>query len=291
MDRVKLFTDSCSDLPCEIVRKYNITMLPTPVHFGEDIFLDRDNLSPAEFYRKIDESTELPKTSQITPAVFMEAFKQALDEGYKVLSINFSSKLSGIFAAAVLAKENIGSDDIRVIDSRCASVGFGMAVVKAAKLLKEGKDLSEVIETTLDYCSHMEHIFAVGSLEMLKRGGRIRKTTAFVGNILNIKPILHFQDGEILPLNKVRGEKKMLQFLLDTMEERGYRIKEQEVIGINHSANLALAERLREMIKERFGVNDFLISEIGAAIGAHVGRNTVSVFFQNKDRVANPVVK
>ncbi len=285
MEKVKIITDSCSDLSEGILQKYGIIMLPTPVHFGENVYGDRTELSPPEFYKKLDECTELPTTSMITPDTFAEEFKKALADGYKVLSINFSSELSGIFESAVIAKKNIGSDDIHVIDSRSASVGLGLSVYQAARALREGKKLKEIIELTEYNCSHMEHVFAVGSLEMLKRGGRISKGKAFVGNVLNIKPILHFEDGEIVPYSRTRGKKKMLEFLIQTMEERGHNLVEQ-TIGINYSGNPELAEEVKNMIIDRFGTEEFLISEIGAAIGSHVGRNTVSVFFLNKEKVA-----
>ena len=288
MEKIKIITDSCSDLPLALVEEYDISMLPTPVHFGEQLYHDRGNLFPEEFYQKIDQGNDLPKTSQITPTAFQEEFEKALAAGFKVLSINFSSKLSGILQSAILAKKEIGSADVHIIDSRCASVGFGMSVIKAARLIRQGMGLTEVIQETLQYCSQMEHIFAVGSLEMLKRGGRISKTSALIGSVLNIKPILHFQNGEILPLNKVRGSKKMYDYLLEIMAERGDQLPEQELIGINHSGNPAMAEKMKEKIMERFGIKQekLIISEIGAAIGSHVGRNTVSVFFQNKDKVA-----
>ena len=289
MERVKIFTDSCSDLPDDVLKKYNIEMLATPVHFGDKVYGDRKELSPIEFYKKLDESPELPKTSMITPDTFIKKFKKALSEGYKVLSINFSSELSGIYESAVIAKRNIASDDIHIIDSKSASVGLGLSVYLAARALKEGKKLKEVIKLTKYNCSHMEHIFAVGSLNMLKKGGRISKGEALIGSVLNIKPILHFQNGKILPYSKTRGKKKMLEFLLKTMEERGYNFREQ-IIGINYSGDPELAEEVKHMIKDKYGIEDYLISEIGAAIGAHVGRNTVSVFFLNKEQVANVTV-
>ncbi len=290
MDKVKIFTDSCSDLPADVLNKYEIEMLPTPVHFGDQIYGDRSELSPPEFYNKLDESSEMPKTSMITPDTFMKSFKNALAEGYKVLSINFSSELSGIFESAVIAKRNIGSDDITIIDSKSASIGLGLSVYLAARALKAGKSLEEVIKMTRYNCSHMEHIFAVGSLDMLKKGGRISKGKAFIGNVLNIKPILHIQDGKILPYSRTRGKKKMMEFLLKMMDDRGHKLTEQ-IIGVNHSGNKELAEKIKNMIKDRYGISEFLVSEIGAAIGAHVGRNTVSVFFFNSEEVANIEIK
>ena len=135
----------------------------------------------------------------------------------------------------------------------------------------------------------MEHIFAVGSLDMLKRGGRISAGKAFIANVLNIKPILHFQDGKIIPLDKVRGKKRMMDYLIQIMDERADNIEDQ-LIGINHSANRKLAESLKDKIEKKYNVKEFLISEIGAAIGSHVGHNTVSVFFLNDEEVADITV-
>ncbi len=118
------------------------------------------------------------------------------------MALCFSGELSGIFQSAALAKKNIGSDDIKVVDTRSASIGFGMTVLRVAKAIKEGKTLSELIEIAVDSAAYMEHIFAVGSIEMLKRGGRISGGKAMIANVLNIKPILHFEDGEILPYSK-----------------------------------------------------------------------------------------
>ncbi len=289
MEKIKIFTDSCSDLPDKTLEKYDIEMLGTPVSFGEENFEDRIDLKPEEFYEKLNDTDSLPKTSRISPNVFIEKFQQALDDGYKVLSINFSSELSGIFESAALAKKNIGSDDIKVIDSKSASTGFGLSVLKAARALEEGMSFNEIIKLVEHSCGHMEHIFAVGSLEMLRRGGRISAGKAFVGNVLNIKPILHFQNGKILPLTKVRGKKRMFEYLLEVMEERGYNLSEQ-LIGLNHSANRELAESLKNEIKNRYDIKEFFISEIGAAIGSHVGHNTVSVFFMNKEKVADITV-
>jgi DegV family protein with EDD domain len=273
-------------LPDEILEKYDIEMISTPVHFGDDVYKDREDLSPSEFYKKINEIDSIPKTARISPNEFRKEFEKALNNGYKVLSINFSSQLSGIFESAVLAKKMIGSDNIKVIDSKSASTGFGLSVIKAARALEEGKSFEEIIEMTRYNCAHMEHIFAVVSLDMLQRGGRISSGEAFIGNVLNIKPILHFKNGEILPLTKVRGRKRMLRFLVNIMEERGNDLQDQ-VIGINHSANKELAEKLKGMISQKYGINNYFISEIGAAIGSHVGHNTVSVFFLNQEKLAD----
>lgn len=288
MSQIKIITDSCSDLPDHIIKKYDIKVLPTPVHIGDESFLDGKTLTTNEFYQKLEEGS-MPSTSQISPGKYEKVFKEELDKGNQVLTLCFSGELSGIFQSAALAKKNIGSDDIRVIDTRGASIGFGMTVLRVAKALKEGKSFSELIELAIESSAHMEHIFAVGSIEMLKRGGRISGGKALIANVLNIKPILHFEDGEIIPYSKVRGKKKMLQFLIDEMEKSGLEL-ETEMVGINHSASPELADKIQKKIENKFGTEEFLVGEIGAAIGSHAGPGTVSVFFRGKERIAEPEV-
>ncbi|MFW5873297.1 MAG: DegV family protein [Bacillota bacterium] len=288
MSQIKIVTDSCSDLPDHIIKKYDIKMLPTPVHIGNESFLDGETLTNEEFYQKLEEGV-MPSTSQISPDRYEKVFREELDKGNQVLALCFSGELSGIFQSAALAKKNIGTENIKVIDTRGASIGFGITVLRVAKAVEEGKSLSELVDLAVDSSAYMEHIFAVGSIEMLKRGGRISGGKALIANVLNIKPILHFEDGKIIPYSKVRGKKKMLQFLIDEMEDSGVAL-ESEMIGINHSACPELADRIRKKIKTKFGAEEFLIGEIGAAIGSHAGQGTVSVFFRGKERVAEPEV-
>lgn len=288
MAKIKIITDSCSDLPKEVLEQYNIRMLSTPVQIEGANYLDRENLSTSEFYQHLEDGA-LPTTSQINPVRFEEAFKQELERDNQVLAICFSSELSGIFQSALLAKRNIGSQDIRVIDSRSASVGFGLTVVRAAQAAAEGKSMKEVVDLTLNSASYMQHIFAVGNLDMLKKGGRISGSQALIANVLNIKPILHFKDGKIVPRDKVRGEKRMLKYLVDTMADIG-KHPGDEMIGLNHSARPELAEQMKAKISKKFGTEQYLVGEIGAAVGSHVGKGTVSVFFTGKNKVAEPQV-
>jgi len=290
MSKVKIITDSCSDLPKEIVESYDIEFLSIKVNINDQVYYDRHDLQPKDFYRLINQGKEVPKTSRITPEIFKKTYQKALVDYDHVLVIAFSSKLSGILESAVVAKREIASDRITVIDTKAASVGQGLLVYQAAKWLQAGKSVDAVVQDLLEAASKLEHIFAVGSLDMLKKGGRITKGEAFIGNVLNIKPILHIQDGKILPYSRTRGKKKMMEFLLKMMDDRGHKLTEQ-IIGVNHSGNKELAEKIKNMIKDRYGISEFLVSEIGAAIGAHVGRNTVSVFFFNSEEVANIEIK
>lgn len=281
MEKIKIIVDSACDLDEAILKDLGVSMVPLSVHFGEEAYYDRVTIKPKEFYKKLSEYSELPKTSQVPPVSFVEEFKKYLDEGYYIISACFSSVLSGTFQSACIAKEMLNSDKITVIDTKAASVGFGLIVREAAFMVKEGRSLKEVIEKIEFMSAKMEHVFAVGSLDMLKRGGRISTTQAVMGKLLNVKPILQFDNGKIIPYDKVRGEKGIIKKLIETMKERGNDIGNQ-IIGLNYSGDDGLCMQLKSEIQNEFGVKEFVISEIGACIGSHVGPGTVAVFFLRK---------
>lgn len=278
MEKIKIIADSACDFDKDYLDQLGVHVLPLTVNFGNETFYDRITIQPQEFYKKLNQIDDLPKTSQATPANFAEVFKKYLDEGYYVISLSFSSVLSGTYQSACIAKEMLNSDNITVIDTKGASVGFGLIVRSAALMVKEGKSKSEIIEKIEFMSDKMEYIFAVGNLDMLKKGGRISTTQAVMGKLLNVKPILQFDKGRIVPYDKVRGEKGIIKKLIETMKERGHNIKNQ-VIGLNYSGDNELCMQIKQEIEKEFGVSEFVISEIGAAIGSHVGSGTVSVFF------------
>lgn len=287
MSKVKIITDSCSDLPAEIVESYDIEFLNIEVNINNQIYYDRADLQPADFYQLIKEADDVPKTSRITPEKFKQVFQKALAEYDQVLVIAFSSKLSGILESAVIAKRELKSERITIIDSKAASVGQGLLVYQAARWLQEGKDLETVVQTLMEDASRLEHIFAVGDLEMLKRGGRISKTKAVMANVLNIKPILHIQDGKILPYDKVRGKKRMVSYLLEEIEKKADN-PESQIIALTHSENEKYALQLKAEIESNFKPVEVFISEIGAAVGSHAGPGTLAVVFKNSKKVAKP---
>lgn len=278
MDKIKIFTDSACDLDLNYLDELGVTMVPLTVHFDNETFRDRVDLTTKEFYAKLKTFSGVPLSSQITPAVFASEFQKELDKGKHIISLNFSSKLSGTYQSACIAKEMLNTDRIDVIDTKAASVGFGLIVREAALMVKEGKSREAILDKVDFMSSKMEHVFAVGHLDMLKRGGRISTAQAMIGTLLNVKPILQFDDGAIVPYDKVRGEKAIIKKLIDTMRERGD-IENQKIIGLNYSETDKLCLEIRDEIEKNFGKKEFIISEIGAAIGVHVGGETVSVFF------------
>jgi DegV family protein with EDD domain len=259
-------------------------MIPLTVHLNNKEYRDGFDIEPKTVYDAMREGAAT-KTSQISPQTFETVFTAHAKENKPFIYLAFSSELSGTYQAAKIAeqevKETYPDADFQIIDTKCASIGYGLVVLHAAKMAKNGATLDDIAISGANQAKNMEHIFTVDDLEYLKRGGRVSKTTAFVGSLLKIKPLLHVEDGKLMPLEKIRGSKKVLARMVDLMEERGTDFTNQ-TIGISHADDQERANQLAEMIKEKFGANDILIEMIGSVIGAHVGPGTLSLFFLNK---------
>lgn len=280
---IRILTDSGCDLPKEIIEKYDIDVLPLTVCLGENEYLDSVTITPKEVYDNMREG-KVYKTSQVPPSKFKEAFLNYAENGDTCIYIGFSSGLTGTFQSAIIARDDVlelyPNFDLYMIDTKCASIGFGLVVYKAAIMLSEEKTKEEILENIKFNSKHMEHIFTVDSLEYLFRGGRVSRTSAFIGDLLNIRPILDVEDGKLVPIEKVRGRKKSLKRIVDIAGERGVNLQNQ-IIGISHGDCLEEAEKLKEMLEEKYGCKSFLINTVGAVIGAHSGPGTIALFFLN----------
>lgn len=283
---VKILTDSASDLSESYYNEYNVEMVPLTVHLDEKEFEDGKTIAPKTIYDAMRDG-KTPTTSQVSPQWFKTIFTTHAKANQPLIYLAFSSGLSGTFQAAKLSENEVKEDypeaQIHVIDTKCASLGYGLIVIQAAKMAQNGASADEIMDTIQFQTAHMEHIFTVDDLEYLYRGGRVSKTAAFVGTLLKIKPILHVEDGKLIPLEKLRGSKKIFQRMLSIMEERGTDLKNQ-TIGISHGDDIERAEQLATMIKEKFGVEHIVIEMVGSVIGAHSGPGTIALFFLNKTK-------
>ncbi|MCF6464802.1 DegV family protein [Clostridium sp. Cult2] len=284
---VKILSDSACDLPKEILDKYNIDIVPIIVIKDDEEYLDGVTIDPKDLYYDM-RAGQVYKTAQIAPKMFEEKFTELANKEEDVIYIAFSSGLSSTYQTSVIVrdslKEKYPNMNIDIVDSKSASVGFGLLVHKAGKMAKEGKSKEEILRMLDFYVDHIEHIFTVDDIEYLFRGGRVTRTQAFVGGLLNIKPILDVsEEGKLQPLEKVRGRAKVLKRMIQIMEERGGKADlKNQTIGINHGDDLEGAMKLKEMIEKEYGCNDFIINIVGCAIGAHSGPGTLSVFFLNE---------
>ena len=226
-----------------------------------------------------------PKTSQISPEVLLKQWTELSNSGEEGIYIAFSSELSGTHNAAVIMRDQVQEDNknfnLIIIDSKSASLGYGLLVKEAVRLRNAGESIDGIEDKIRFMSQHMEHLFTVEDLDYLARGGRVSKASAFIGGLLNIKPLLHVEDGKLVPLEKHRGRKKVLRRFVELMEERGDSLSKQ-TIAISHGDDEAIALELKALVEEKFTPKSIEIHMIGSVIGAHTGPGTVSVFFLNK---------
>lgn len=282
MSKVQIITDSMIDLPRDLVDKYNIIVIPLTILFGEDEYRDGIDLTGSEFYEKLIQSENLPKTSQIPPSTFIEVFKKTLDQGKEILCINGSSKASGTHQSAVIAKNSLDSNKIQVFDSMGLSFGGGILVYEAARLVEEGKSMGEIIERLNDIRPKVDHIFTVDTLEYLKKGGRLNPMKAAIATMLNIKPILTVIDGLVESIDKVRGSKKVVGKMIELAKEGGKSF-ENKLVGISHANCPDALETLKEQVLSELNPKELIITEIGCTIGTHAGPGTLAIFYLKED--------
>ena len=288
----KITTDSTADLPVSYLKENNVGCMPISyildgVTYGGDKELDWK-----EFYAMMREQGKMPTTSQINPAEAKEYFEEYIKTDKEILHLAFSSGLSGTCGNMRMAAEEIMEEhpDVKivVVDSLCASMGEGLCVHKAVKLRDQGKSLEETAAWLNENVQNFVHVFTVDDLFHLYRGGRVSKTAAVIGTLVSIKPKLHVDsEGHLIVIGKVRGRKKSLSALVDYMEEKmGSRVQENkdDYVFISHGDALEDAEYVRDQIRERFGMEHFMINHIGPTIGAHSGPGTIALFFMGESR-------
>lgn len=284
---VRILTDTACDLPKKIIEDYDIDLLPIIVIKDNKEYLDQMTISPKEVYDGM-RAGEIFSTAQIPAQSFAERFEKYGQNKDSVLYLAFSSGLSGTYQTSMIVREQVKEKypdlDLDIIDTRAASLGFGLVVYKAAILAKEGKSKEEIISAVQGLMDSLEQVFTVDDLEYLLRGGRVSKTAALVGGLLNIKPILEVDDeGRLVPLEKVRGRNKVFKRMVEIMKERNKGINYSDtMVAISHGDDLEAVNKLKDMIAEEFGVKEFLISSVGAGIGAHSGPGTIALFFITK---------
>lgn len=278
---VKIFTDSAADLPAELVAHYDIGVVPLLISHEDHVFADGRDFTHEQFYQLLAESKQLPTTSQPSPQDFVDAFSPYLEQGQQIISINLSSGLSGTVESAILAQANLGSlaeGRLHIIDSLAASVGQGLLVCLAAELANQGKPVSEIISAIGKARRRLLHLFTLDTLDNLVKGGRISRAKATLGDLLNIKPILWLdENGKIDNLEKVRGRKKSLKYLVSKCLAEvadSYRY-----LGISHANSPNEAAALAEELQRALPHVSIVVGNIGATIGTHTGAGCIAVFY------------
>lgn len=278
---MKIYADSASDLPLDYFTQANVALFPLRVHIQDRDYEDLIGIQAKEVYDQIREGQQ-PKTSQVSPETFLKEFETLAAAGESGIYVAFSSALSGTHDTAVMMRDQVLETypdfQFIIIDSKAASMGYGLLVKLAVKLRDQGLSLVELEQQIRARAPFMEHLFTVEDLDYMARGGRVSKTSAFVGGLLNIKPVLHVEEGKLIPIEKVRGRKKVIKRLVELVGERGVELSKQ-TIAITHGDDLETALELKNQLTVAYGIQEFDIQMIGSTIGAHVGPGAIAVFF------------
>lgn len=282
-----IISDTTCDLPIEYTKENNIDIIPLCYNLDDTLYGDKNNLSPEDFYERMRNGI-MPTTMACNPETTEKCYRKHLENGEDILQIAFSSALSSSYNTYCIVandlKEEFPERKIIVIDSLCASMGEGLFVYKAVELRKKGFSIEETEKWLIDNRAFFCHQFTVDNLFHLQRGGRVSKTVAILGTMINVKPVLHVDnEGSLTPLNNVRGRKKSLNALVDNMASLidGF---ENDMIMIGHGDCLSDAAYVKERIEKSLGLKNFMINYICPTIGAHSGPDTLALFFMGSKR-------
>ena len=292
MREIVISTETNSDMSRDFLEKNGILVIPHYYNVEEKVYGEEGNLlTIKEFYDEMRAGKKVGTAASNT-AVILEKFTELAKQGKDILHISFSSGLScgyqNIVNGANEVMENYPECKIVVVDTLSASLGEGMMLQLAVERRAEGRSIEEIAEEIRALSAHICIQFTVDDLEYLYRGGRLSKTSAILGTVINLKPVLHVNDeGKLVALAKVRGRKKSLSTMLENMEAKigSYRDKEKQIfIGILHGDCEEDAMLLKSMVQEKFGFDKILVEPIGPSIGAHSGPGTVGLVFLGDER-------
>ena len=271
---IKIICDSISNIPEEIIEKYDVEVLPLTVIFNDVEYIDGIDINNKEFYKMLRESESMPKTSQVTYAQFKEVFEKYKDE--QVLYIGASSSASGTYQSSVIAK-NDGYENVYVFDTQNLSIGSALFVIKACEMRENGYTVEEIIDNLNSLKGTEEVLFSVDTLEYLKMGGRISSTKAMLGNLLSIKPILCVENGLVSQKSQVRGKKQIYSALIKGVADKYNNDLENKTVILGCGDNEEDLEILKNRFVEEYKVKDLYCVNIGCGICSHSGPGVLGI--------------
>lgn len=288
---IKIYTDSCCDLPYTFIEENSdkLKVIGIPVQLNEKEYIDDlgKTLSHDDFYAHLRQQT-MPQTAQINAYMFESEFEKDLEDGHDIIYLGFSSGLSGTYNSSRIARESLlerfPDRTIEVIDTLSASVGLAAIIFEVLSFVEEGKDLDYIVNWTESNKQKMNHWFGVDNLDFLKNGGRISGTAAFVGNVLSLKPTLVVdREGKLKPHTNVRGRKKSINFLANKVLEHMDNPESSRII-IGHGNNHADALKLKAAIEDKLSIKDIYVTELSMTIASHVGPDMLGIAFIGSER-------
>lgn len=270
---IKIVTDSTAALPKEYVEKYDITVVPLKVAFGDEVYRDGVDITPEIFFKKVKESTVFPKTSQPSVEEFYQAYQNIFEkypDTEAIISIHISAKLSGTVGSANAARELLPQKDkIFVVDSKLTELALGVVVIELAKAIEKGAKLDELMNLAEKMYLNSNIKFTVDTLEYLYRGGRIGAAQAWMGSVLQIKPILELKEGAIEPVERVRTKQKVRARIIELIRE--YAGRDPVKIAIAYSDNYEEALEISQEVKNTLNITDFYMGSFSCTILSHIG--------------------
>jgi uncharacterized protein len=281
---VTIVTDTSADLPDSVLDKYGIAMVPLQVVFGDATFRDRVELKPEDFYRRLRAATELPTTSQPAPAAFIQAFRDALQEADEVVAVLLGSNLSGTFASAQAAIRAADLSGVHLVDTRLASLGVGLLAYRGAELAALGWRGAQIASELTRLRSRCGMLLTVDRYDNLLRSGRISRGKAWLAGMLDVKPILSFDEqGQVVPVERVRGRENLEGRALALLEQRLTPRPQRVRFGVAHADAPEAAERIRAVLVRTYRPQDCFVTLATGVLGTHVGPGAWGIFYQVED--------
>ncbi|NNE11064.1 MAG: DegV family protein [Ilumatobacter sp.] len=276
---IRIVTDSSCDLPAEVADEHGIRIVPLSIRFGDEEFIDREELTTGEFWARCAQQDTLPETAAPAPGQFEQVYRQLVDDGATgIVVVALSGALSATMQSAELAARSVDEVPIRVVDSRTVTLGVGTIALACARLAREGASIDDVEALARDRAARTRVFGALDTLENLKKGGRIGNAKALLATALAIKPIIEVRDGEVEQGGKQRTRSKALKFLVDKVAEYEGRISDLAVLH----ADCTDVDQFVDMLRP-FHDGEIVVGEIGPVIGTHAGRGTIGVAFDVTD--------
>ena len=286
---IKIMADSTCDLSDEVLKMYDISLAPLTINIEGKIYRDRVDIQPDEYYGMMEALPDFPTTGMPSPAEYLKIIKQAVEAGIKeVLCICMSSGTSGSYQSAIIAKDYFFEESpesnvkIHVVDSKCMSHGSGWLIMKSAMMREQGASFEEIVAFNEKYKRKIKHFLSVDDLDHLIKSGRLTNTSALIGKILMLKPIMTMKDGKGAIVGKERGLKRVLNHYTQEFMKRN----DQEVtdfIIVGYTSDIKVAENLKAKLQSDTNFSgDIYIMQMGVSVGTHVGLGAISMFFAEK---------
>jgi len=280
--KVVVLTDSSAYLPDDLIREYDIAVIPLWLMWDGQSYRDGIDIQPAEFYDRLEKSKTLPTSSQPSVQEFSDFFKKEAKDASAIVSVLVSSQISGTIASAQSAAAELPELNIRIVDSYSSAMGLGLCVLAAGRAAKSGSTVNEVARAASEMSQKVHTLFVVDTLDYLFKGGRISGGKHLLGTAFNIKPVLQFHEGKIIPHSQARTKRKAIARLLNIVQERldGKQMVEAAIMDVNAPRE---GDSVAETVKERFGPSILHRSGVCPVVGTHVGPGTVGIAFYGED--------